>query len=458
MNLAPQPRRLQAAAQTTGTAVGLGFAVLFLVFAVTSRLTDLVVYRLGGDVLLHGGDLYSAVEPASRLPFTYTPFAAAVFTPLALPPRPVAQLVWTLLLLVSLYFFCATSLAAAVDGQPVDGRPATGRRVRLVGAVVGLAMLAEPIRRNFDLGQINIVLGLFVALDLFGRRGPLPRGVLIGVAAGIKLTPLIFVPHLLLTGRHRAALVAVATFGVTIGVGFAASPGSSATYWSETFLDTGHVGGVPFAGNQSLLGVLARLMSGADNARPLYLPLAVATAAVGLATAAWLFRSGARLPGDVTCALTGLLVSPISWSHHWVWAVPALLWLSAAPGRPRWGRGAAAAGYGLLVAAPIWWVPNTGDAEFSHHGWQLLAGNSYFLAGLLLLGALAVWALTGARGRPPAGGTRPVDRNDGTSRTGLSVATTVSASRACAAGASATQPRAVPTGGGPAMEIGAYVR
>ncbi|SQD98636.1 MULTISPECIES: glycosyltransferase 87 family protein [unclassified Parafrankia] len=397
MNLAPQPRRLQAAARTTGTATGLGFAVLFLTFAVTSRLTDLVVYRLGGNVLLHGGDLYSAVEPASGLPFTYTPFAAAVFTPLALPPRPVAQLVWTLLLLVSLYFFCATSLAA-IRPSPAGRWPG----VRAVGPVVGLAMLAEPIRRNFDLGQINIALGLLVALDLFGRRGPLPRGVLIGIAAGIKLTPLIFVPHLLLTGRHRAALTAVATFGVTIGVGFAASPGSSATYWSETFLDPGHVGGVPFAGNQSLLGVLARLMSGADNARPLYLPLAAVVAAVGLATAARLFRSGARLPGDVTCALTGLLVSPISWSHHWVWAVPALLWMSAAPGRPRWGRGAAVAGYGLLVAAPIWWVPNTGDAEFSHHGWQLLAGNCYFLAALLLLGALAAWALTGARGGPRA--------------------------------------------------------
>ncbi|MCK9876512.1 glycosyltransferase 87 family protein [Frankia sp. Ag45/Mut15] len=397
--------------------LGVLVIIAFVVVSMLSRQTDIQVYRMGGSAIRHGGDLYSAVDPNSDLPFTYTPFAAVLFVPVSILPWRLSQGSWTVLVAVALYLFCAVSCSAvrgsAVRGSAVRGSANSGRLVAY-GSIAGAALLLEPIRRNFELGQINIVLALLIAVDLFGRRARLPRGVLIGVAAGVKLTPLIFLPYLLVTRRWRSAGWAAVAFLGTIAAGFAVSFRSSSIYWGSTVLDVDHVGGVPFVGNQSLLGLLSRLMSGADRARPLYLPLAGAVMLIGLVVCGLLHHGGRRLLADLTCALTGLLVSPISWSHHWVWLVPVLLYLGCHPDRPAWGRCGAIVGGALFTLAPIWWVPSTGDVEFTHHGWQLVAGNCYVGAGLLLFTLLAIHALVLAVRMPAVGGVRaPVDSDSG---------------------------------------------
>ncbi|WP_242424059.1 glycosyltransferase 87 family protein, partial [Frankia sp. EI5c] len=246
----------------------------------------------------------------------------------------------------------------------------------------------EPVRSTFSFGQINIFLALLVALDLFGRRRLLPRGVLIGVAAGVKLTPLVFLLYLVWVGRWREAATAAISFGATVAVGFAVSYGPSATYWTHTFFDAEHIGGIPYVANQSVLGVLSRLMSGPDEARPLYLPIAGLVLIAGLIAAVRLHRRGETLLAGSACALTGLIVSPISWSHHWVWLVPLLLCLGLDGARPRWGRPVALAGAALAVLAPIWWAPHGDNAEFGHDAWQIACANSYAAAATALLAAL----------------------------------------------------------------------
>ncbi|SNQ47287.1 Sugar transporter superfamily protein [Frankia canadensis] len=385
----PSPVFLRRGAQAVGLTAAVVFTTLFLVLSLTSRLTDLQVYRIGGEAILHHRDLYAQVAPRSGLPFTYTPFAAILFVPLSELPVQVSQAVWTALLVVSLYLFCGISYRVARG-------PAASRPALVYGSVAGFALLLGPIRHNFSLGQVNIMLALLVSVDLFTGQRRVPRGILIGIAAGVKLTPLIFVPYLALTGRWRIALHAVASFAATIAAGFAVSPHSSSAYWGHMFLDASHVGGIPYVGNQSLLGVLSRLMAGADNARPVYQSLALAIVLIGMAASVALARLGEDVLGGLACALTGLLVSPISWDHHWVWMVPMLLVLFLHPARPAWGRVYAVACGVLLVLGPIWWVPRTRNVEFTHHGWQLVAANCYFGAGALLLVLLATRALARA--------------------------------------------------------------
>ncbi|MBL7498979.1 DUF2029 domain-containing protein [Frankia sp. CNm7] len=394
----PSQESFQHGVQVAGLALGIGFALFFIIFSVVIRITDIQVYRMGGDVLLDGRDLYSAVDTVKDLRFTYTPFAAMLFVPVSLLPSELSQVVWTVVLLVSLYFFCAMSYEAALG-------PVVSRRLLVFGSLAGFTLLLDPVRKNFELGQINLVLALLIMADLLGRGRRVPQGVLIGIAAGIKLTPLIFVPFLLLTGRWRGALWAGAAFAGTVAVGFLVAPGSSATYWGHVFLDADHVGGIPFVSNQSLLGVLARPMLGADGAEPLFMPLAAVLLVVGLVVSVLLFRRGLDLLGGLTCALTALLVSPISWSHHWVWMVPMLLYLSFHPNRPRWGRVYATAAFTLFALGPIWWFPNTHDLGLSYHGWRLVAVNCYFAAGLLLLALLTTclrWPSSSALPRWPA--------------------------------------------------------
>ncbi|WP_194916773.1 glycosyltransferase 87 family protein, partial [Catenulispora rubra] len=164
------------------------------------------------------------------------------------------------------------------------------------------------------------------------------RGIGVGIAAGLKLTPLIFVPYLLFSRQVRAGVTATASFVVTILVGFVVMPGGSWRYWRHDVWSTKRI--IPFDDawgfDQSILGALKRVRHYLP-ATPLWLLLAVVTGVVGLALAVRASRRGDELTGVVVCAITGLLVSPVSWPFHWVWCVP-LLMLGAARA---WGDGGA---------------------------------------------------------------------------------------------------------------------
>ena len=187
----------------------------------------------------------------------------------------------------------------------------------------------EPVLRTIY--QVNLVLMALVIWDLGQpgtRRSGASRwwqGAGVGVAAGIKLVPLIFIPYLLLTGKFRAAAVACAAFAATAAAGFVLVPADSARWWlGGLFFNGGRTGFVGWGGNQSLRALLTRLVGSVAGAEPLWLALALVTAVAGLACAAMLERAGHPLPGLLACALTGLMVSPISWDHHWVWIVPGV--------------------------------------------------------------------------------------------------------------------------------------
>ena len=94
----------------------------------------------------------------------------------------------------------------------ITGEPAWVRRCWLAAAIVAPAVVyLEPIRSNFDFGQINVVLMTLVIADCVPRRTPWPRGMLLGVAIALKLTPAVFLLYFLLRRDTRALLVTVAS-------------------------------------------------------------------------------------------------------------------------------------------------------------------------------------------------------------------------------------------------------
>lgn len=340
---------------------------------------DLDVYRIGGRVWLTGGHLYGALPaaaPGIRLPFTYPPFAAIAGSPLSLIPAPAAAMIVT---------FGTMALLAAVLRiflRPL-GWPLAG--------VLPLALVLEPVRSTISYGQVNVLLMTLVAADCLSRAPQWPRGSLTGVAAAVKLTPLAFVLFFLLRRDYRAAGVMTATFAACTGLGFALAPADSGRYWTSVLFDTGRIGDPLYAGNQSIFGVLARagLRQGTPAATSVWLALSVAAvtiACLGMRRA--LAADDAHLALALN-ALAALLVSPISWSHHWVWAGPAILALAAAGrrGHLRAARAAAAAGLVLFVACPQWWLPHGGNRELHWALWEQAAGDMYvaFAAGVLLL-------------------------------------------------------------------------
>ena len=182
------------------------------------------------------------------------------------------------------------------------------------------AIWLDPARATLGYGQVDILLAAAVLYDLTLPGTSRWKGAAIGLAAGIKLTPAIFVAYLLLTRRYRAAATAAAVFAATVAAGFAVIPASSAWYWAGEFANPGHVSPVQDPENQSLLGVLSRTLH-TVNVLPLWLPLAAAVAVTGLALAAAAGRRGddaARLQpvrGYRAARLADLVDSPLGHRH-----------------------------------------------------------------------------------------------------------------------------------------------
>jgi alpha-1,2-mannosyltransferase len=367
---------------------------------------DLNVYRMGGLLAhSHPARLYSwQLRPGVQ--FTYTPFAALLFA--GLSSLSLVGLMDGVAAVSALAFGATVWIACRELGLTRNAR---------LGAtllVAGLAFWSQPVQRALFLGQIELVLMGVVVWDICQPDRRPWKGAAIGIAAGIKLIPLIFILYLLLTRRLRQAAVAIAAFAATILVGFAALSGDSVTYWLHGyFLRADRTGFVGRSNNQSLLGTIIRFAGSAAAGRPVWIVAATLVGVVGLGAATLLDRAGPRFEGVMVVALTALLISPISWDAHWVWVAPGLaVFVSAAVLATRRSARlscAAAAAFlvavfeawpkfwvhraGLLHGGLFWYAPTTafghGDnpayAEYHWHGIELLAGNLYVFVGCALL-------------------------------------------------------------------------
>lgn len=402
---------------------GLILAALFFALSLTAYLVDQAVHR---DLVLSWYDLnvYNDAGLITRqlpsilytwelkrgIQFTYTPFSAVIFAGGSLLPFTVLRWIMTVTGLACIPLTVWLTLGGM-------GRRGTGRLTAAL-AVSALALWIEPVVKALFLGQIELLLMLVVVWDLTRKDERRWKGVGIGIAAGIKLVPLLFIPYLLLAGKFRQAAVATGAFIATVVVGFIALPRPSATYWlTGYFMRPGRTGSVHSLVNQSLLAVLARVYGTVGPALGVWLPLALAVAIIGLAGGAVLTRTGRPVQGWTLVGVTSVLVSPISWDHHWVWIVPVLALLV---GLAMSARPVARVGYlvaiviivGLMGSWPWKWsgakayVPRRGllgwfvkPPEVTQltvlHGWKLLTWNLWVAIGAVVYLALltaAVWA------------------------------------------------------------------
>jgi alpha-1,2-mannosyltransferase len=327
---APTARgRLATAA--AGLAVVAALVVLYSAYI--PLMNDFEVYFYGGSRVLETGEagVNELYAPRDGLPFTYPPFAALLFAVLASLGQSVGSLV-----------FITTALlgAAVVSAWLARHYFGLGRwrdafadwRFRAV-ALAGTAaiLLLGPWRDTFDFGQINIILMGLVLADfaLYGksRAGELrwPAGLLIGIAAGIKLTPLAFGLYFLVRRDFKALGWMAAGFFGSIAAAWALLPAASVTFWTKILPDTGRIGGPGYVDNLSVKGLLLHLgMPDSGLTSMVWLALSLALAAVAALVIKWAVEADENFVAVSATAVLMLLISPVSWSHHWVWMAVAL--------------------------------------------------------------------------------------------------------------------------------------
>ncbi|GAA1241013.1 hypothetical protein GCM10009657_16030 [Oryzihumus leptocrescens] len=277
------------------------------------RFEDLHVYTGSLNFLREGRNPYD-FQASNGDPFTYPPAALLLFLPLMLLDLPQAELVWTVVT------FILTGLLAWVTMRALRSALRLSVGVPLVTLVL---LWSAPLQSNLRFGQVSILIVLLCAVDLFRRVPGKLSGLLIGVAAAVKLTPLIFIAWLLFCRRWREAAVAMTAFVGSSVVAAVLWPAVSERYWLHDVAVIGRIGDLSLGGNQSLQGVLLR--SGATEPatlHALWVALSICIAILSFYRAR-VIALESRVLATCVIGCAGLLVSPVSWSHHQVWTVLA---------------------------------------------------------------------------------------------------------------------------------------
>jgi alpha-1,2-mannosyltransferase len=354
---------------------------------------DFQSYVATGQAVLDGQSLYEpgvASLPTIGGTFKYSPFAALLFTALAVLPGVILPV---LVLGVNLFALLAAIWTAwRMLGYARDH----GTFAATVG-VGALSLGLQPVMWNMTWGNINIVLMAIVILDLSRPDGARLKGIGVGLAAAIKLVPGIFIVYLLLTRRFKVAIVSAVTVAGTAAIGFLLLPQQSRLFWTGDIADADRITGTGSADapeNQSIRGLIARFVDDPDLAAMKWMPAAAVIGVLALVVAVLASRRGQEFLAITVIGATSVLVTPLAWSHYWVWLVPVgMIGLHLAWTKRHWWAWAAVIG-GYLLLFP-WPLATNRDAPFpglifvDNEALQSLEAG----IGLVLLLVTAIWVI-----------------------------------------------------------------
>ncbi|GAB3586921.1 glycosyltransferase 87 family protein [Calidifontibacter terrae] len=363
-----------------------------LVAAHTGRWqVDLDVYRTAGVSHLIGRPVYDALtQPPQLLPFTYPPFASMLAVPLALVPFKVTGWIW--------WFTQALADCAIVwlVGRRWWGRPQWWAPLAY-GAATAVGLHLLPVSDGLRFGQVDAFLMLIILVDLLRVRGFrwLPSGVGVGLAVAIKLTPGVFLIWFLVTKQWRSLRTATATAAGATLFAYALDPTNSTAFWFGALLDPERLGHNDTVANQSIRGALLRLHLDGAAGSLLWLLLSAAVLWLGMTTAKRAYETD-RLPAAIAAvAITGLLISPVSWIHHHDWVLLILPVLVTFAGRRPLGWAVVATVFVIYLLKWPWWAywaagsPTTYGTPWPFTAWIQVVGDTPLIAAVIALCAVA---------------------------------------------------------------------
>ncbi|TSD48454.1 DUF2029 domain-containing protein [Rhodococcus sp. KBS0724] len=366
----------------------------YLVFVVRAvEPVDFLVYRYAAEMFAGGGDIYAGnlfgplIEPEG-MPFTYTPFAVLLLWPTAIFDWWTAYLLWSLLCILVVAWTVARFTPRWVRLRPL-----------VMSAILIGVSVTPTVSAHISFGQVNLLLMGLVLFDITRRDNSIlgryfPRGLLIGIATAVKLTPALFIVYFLVTRQWRLAIwSSVGAAAATIAAALV-DPALSRTFWTEVVWSlSGRVDltgeAIASSGNGSLQGTLAAMGSWTDA---VVMPLIVLVGAVALWISRRIYLDGRSVDAALVVGLSAPILSPISWIHHWVYLIPAAVTILF---RLRSRRGFAVFAAALVV---IYCGPSMGQ-QLMDASTLLVPVGVILREGFILVSAAAIVALWQMRPR-----------------------------------------------------------
>lgn len=407
---------------------------------------DVYVYWYALNNWFSGNSLYDwyALPDYKMYPFTYPPFGAWALSPLTWFDYETAARLMIMAIALQ------TAVIVALVGRSLGWSWGSAFAIAPWAAIL-VQQCLEPFTQSVGFAQVNTAMMALVMIDVAAPPSWKGRGVASGLAAAIKLTPAIAVLIFLLRRQWRSAITMVATSLAVTLLSWVISPGESARFFFDAMWDPQRAGDAYYTSNQNLKGFVARALpentwsiawaitvalalvaavwlclriqaaatsvvtsrSASDDVASGLLNTAAPAAPAGDATetaasdavaapsAVATSPASPALPENLATLLTaavimtlGLLVSPITWSHHWVWGLASVVALIAVALRLKSAPLAALAlaQGALFIMAPHWWFPYGQVNELHWSVVKQLVGSSYTLAAIASGVALA-WAL-----------------------------------------------------------------
>lgn len=382
---------------------------------------DVYVYWYALNNWFNGNSLYDwyALPDYKMYPFTYPPFGAWSLSPLTWFDYETAARLMIMAIALQ------TALIVALIGRSLGLSWGSAFAIAPWAAIL-VQQCLEPFTQSVGFAQVNTAMMALVMIDVAAPPSWKGRGVASGLAAAIKLTPAIAVLIFLLRRQWRSAITMVATSITVTLLSWVISPGESTRFFFDAMWDPQRAGDAYYTSNQNLKGFVARALP--ENTWSIAWAITVALA---LVAAVWLCLriqaaatsvvtshsasdaavaapsavatspASPALPENLATLLTaavimtlGLLVSPITWSHHWVWGLASVVALIAVALRLKSAPLAAVALVqgALFIMAPHWWFSHGQVNELHWNVVEQLVGSSYTLAAIASGVALA-WAL-----------------------------------------------------------------
>lgn len=360
MELGPtQPSFLPPALAGVVGVVGLIIATITTAIQVmmTDFPIDMVIYREGVKAFMEGGEVYSVPMMAGdiALPFIYPPFGALVMVPLAGDWFSHAMAGDIMIVLSNLLIGLVVLLLAFALNRQRSNPFVSSDVIATASLIWGIVLIFEPVRLNNGFAQINIIIMVLVALDLIPRKRLkwLPQGWLIGVAAAIKITPLAMLLYFLVRKEIKPIITAAISAIIATLIAAAVRWDVAWEYFSVKLLSMGTGGdfGVQTAyqSNSSIKGAIERLYTSQEGMEAastitniIWLCFAIITVVLGGWLMVALMKRGLNIEAWMINAFIMLLISPVSWSHHWVWvaiAIPVLLYRAITWRHLNWAAG-----------------------------------------------------------------------------------------------------------------------